>query len=162
MSAIKKRRGPVKGSALPTLRAVAAGPGLSLDVTWDNGAHETVDVGPVVNSYRVFRPLRRNRALFRRVRLGDFGASVTWTDEIDMDALTVARMAQQTRAASMSAQAFRGFLKQAGLSLTGAASALGISRRNIAYFASGSKSVPREVALACHGYVNATDAPPFK
>ena len=38
------------------------------------------------------------------------------------------------------------------LSLDTAAQALGVSRRTLAYYRSGSKSVPRTVALACLGW----------
>ncbi|MDX2142244.1 MAG: DUF2442 domain-containing protein [Rhodospirillaceae bacterium] len=143
---------------LPQLRAVKAGAGFDLRVTWQDGSAETVDIAPVINSYRVFAPLRRNRALFRRVRLGDQGASVVWTDAIDMDAVTIARLARLTRHARMNASTFKLFLSHNRLTLDGAATAIGVSRRNIAYYASGKKPVPREVALACLGYTQALKA----
>jgi hypothetical protein len=127
-------------------------------VTWWDGTIETVDIAPVINSYRVFAPLRRDRALFRRAKLGDYGASVVWTDAIDMDAVTIARLARLTRHARMNATAFKLFLNDNGLTLDGAAAAIGVSRRNVAYYASGKKPVPREVALACLGYTQALKA----
>ncbi len=39
-----------------------------------------------------------------------------------------------------------------GLSLTGAAEALGLSRRQVAYYGSGEHEVPRTVLLACKGW----------
>jgi predicted transcriptional regulator len=39
-----------------------------------------------------------------------------------------------------------------GLSLTDAAEALGLSRRHVAYYASGEHEVPRTVLLACKGW----------
>ena len=39
-----------------------------------------------------------------------------------------------------------------GLSLTDAAEALGLSRRQVAYYASGEHAVPRTVLLACKGW----------
>ena len=39
-----------------------------------------------------------------------------------------------------------------GLSLTDAAEALGLSRRQVAYYASGEHEVPRTVLLACKGW----------
>jgi len=38
------------------------------------------------------------------------------------------------------------------LSFTAAANALGISRRTVAYYASGDKPVPKHIALACKGW----------
>jgi hypothetical protein len=39
-----------------------------------------------------------------------------------------------------------------GLSLSGAAEALGLSRRMIAYYSNGEKQIPRTVLLACKGW----------
>jgi hypothetical protein len=39
-----------------------------------------------------------------------------------------------------------------GLSLSAAAEALGISRRQVAYYASGEEDVPRYILLACKGW----------
>jgi transcriptional regulator with XRE-family HTH domain len=39
-----------------------------------------------------------------------------------------------------------------GLSLSAAAEALGLSRRQVAYYASGEHEVPRTVLLACKGW----------
>jgi transcriptional regulator with XRE-family HTH domain len=39
-----------------------------------------------------------------------------------------------------------------GLSLTDAAEALGLSRRQVAYYVSGEHEVPRTVLLACKGW----------
>jgi hypothetical protein len=39
-----------------------------------------------------------------------------------------------------------------GLSLNAAADALGLSRRQVAYYASGERPVPRTVLLACKGW----------
>jgi transcriptional regulator with XRE-family HTH domain len=39
-----------------------------------------------------------------------------------------------------------------GLSLSQAAEALGLSRRQVAYYASGEHPVPRTVLLACKGW----------
>ncbi len=47
---------------------------------------------------------------------------------------------------------FKAWMKRNGLSLTGAGRALGISRRQVAYYASGRKAVPLFIKLACRGY----------
>jgi transcriptional regulator with XRE-family HTH domain len=41
---------------------------------------------------------------------------------------------------------------QHGFSLSQAAEALGLSRRQVAYYASGGHAVPRTVLLACKGW----------
>lgn len=44
-----------------------------------------------------------------------------------------------------------------GLSLAAAAEALGVSRRTVAYYASGTREVPRTVLLACKGWERARE-----
>jgi hypothetical protein len=39
-----------------------------------------------------------------------------------------------------------------GLSLSGTAQALGLSRRMVAYYSNGEKPVPRPILLACRGW----------
>ena len=52
----------------------------------------------------------------------------------------------------MTAAQFKAWLELHGLSLAGAGRALGLSRRQIAYYKSGAKPVPLVVVLACAGY----------
>jgi predicted transcriptional regulator len=46
---------------------------------------------------------------------------------------------------------FRAWRERQGLSLTGAAQALGLSRRMVAYYESGERIIPKTVMLACKG-----------
>ena len=74
---------------LPRIADVAPGaesrgsPGtapLTLRVRWQQGGESLVDVSGLVGSFRVYAPLREDRALFRRVHVGEHGADVAWTD----------------------------------------------------------------------------------
>jgi hypothetical protein len=62
--------------------AYAGGP-LQLHVVWAEGARaqrsETVDLAPVVGSYKIYRPLRDDPALFSTVRLIEEGNAVAWS-----------------------------------------------------------------------------------
>lgn len=71
---------------LPRIAAVSAAPGLMLHVWWQSGEESLIDVSGPVNTYRVYRPLRDNPALFGQVRLGEYGTDVAWTDWVDMSA----------------------------------------------------------------------------
>ena len=51
----------------------------------------------------------------------------------------------------MRADDFRAWMEAHALTLDGAASALGLSRRMIAYYASGEKPIPKTVLLATEG-----------
>ena len=49
----------------------------------------------MILSFRVYAPLRRSPELLRQVRLGEHGTDVVWTDETDMAADTLWRLARE-------------------------------------------------------------------
>lgn len=137
---------------LPRIATVAPGDRpMTLRIGWANGAESRVDVSGMVSTFRVFEPLRSDRDLFARVRVGEYGTDVVWTDDIDMAAETLWRLAQEQDGRTLSAEAFRHWRERHALTLDGAAQALGISRRMVAYYEEGKKPIPRVVALATRG-----------
>jgi len=134
---------------LPRIAAVALGPKpLTLVVRWRTGEENLVDLSGLIETFRVYAPLRRNDGLFGNVSLGEHGTDVVWTDEIDMSADTLWRLAQEQSGATMSAEAFKTWRERQAYTLDGAARALGLSRRMVAYYEQGAKPIPRVVALA--------------
>ena len=121
---------------------------LTLRVRWQHGGESLVDVSGLVGAFRVYAPLREDRALFRRVHVGEQGTDVAWTDEIDMAADTLWRLAQEQSGKTLTAAAFRAWRERKAYTLDGAARALGLSRRIVAYYEQGEKPIPRTVALA--------------
>lgn len=71
-----------------------------------------------------------------------------WTDEIDMSADTLWRLAREQSGTTMSADAFRHWRQRHAHTLDQAARALGLSRRMVAYYEKGERPIPRVVALA--------------
>jgi DNA-binding XRE family transcriptional regulator len=134
---------------LPRIAEVTAGQQpFTLRIRWDKGGESLVDVSGLIQSFRVYTPLRRSPQRFRQVRLGEHGTDVVWTDEIDMAADTLWRLAQEQSGATMTADAFRSWRQRKAYTLEQAAEALGISRRMVAYYDRGDKPIPRLVALA--------------
>ena len=142
---------------LPRIADVAPGEApLTLRVRWRHGGESLVDVSGLVGAFRVYAPLREDRALFRRVCVGEHGTDVAWTDEpdaghqseIDMPADTLWRLAQEQSGETLTAEAFRAWRERKAYTLDGAAQALGLSRRMVAYYEQGEKPIPRTVALA--------------
>jgi len=134
---------------LPRIRTVSPTKrGYTLNVCWDSGEESLVDVSGLIENFRVFAPLRKSPELFRRVRVGPYGTDIVWTDDIDMAADTLWRLAQEQSGATMTADAFRSWRKRKAYTLEEAAKALGISRRMVAYYDQGEKPIPRVVALA--------------
>jgi DNA-binding transcriptional regulator YiaG len=134
---------------LPRIVAVAAEKEpFTLRVGWDKGDESRVDVSGLIETFRVYEPLRRSPEMFARVRVGEHGADVVWTDEIDMAADTLWRLAREQAGITMSPDAFRNWRERKAYSLDSAARALGVSRRMVAYYEQGAKPIPRVVALA--------------
>ena len=134
---------------LPRIAAVYAdSQPLTLHVRWDKGDENTIDVSGLIETFRVFEPLRRSPELFAQVRLGECGSDIVWNDEIDISAETLWRLAQEQAGLIMSPQAFRRWRERKAYTLDTAAQALGLSRRMVAYYEQGAKPIPRVVALA--------------
>jgi DNA-binding transcriptional regulator YiaG len=134
---------------LPRIVAVSADKKpMALRIRWDSGEESRVDVSNLIETFRVYAPLRHSPDLFRQVHIGEQGTDVVWTDEIDMSADTLWRLAQEQSGLTMSPDAFRHWRERKAYTLDAAARALGISRRMVAYYEQGTKPIPRVVALA--------------
>jgi len=107
-----------------------------------------VDVSGLIETFRLYAPLRHTPELFRQVRLGEHGTDVVWSDAIDMAADTLWRLLQEQSGATMTAETFRHWRERNAYTLDTAARALGISRRMVAYYEKGNRPIPRIVALA--------------
>lgn len=135
--------------ALPRIVAVAPGnKPMTLRVRWDKGDESLINLSGPIETFRVYAPLRRSPEMFRQARVGDQGTDILWTDDIDMSADMLWRLAQEQKGVTLSAKAFRQWRERQAHTLDTAAAALGISRRMIAYYEQGKKPIPRVVALA--------------
>ena len=133
------------------LSASAEGQPFTLRLRWTSGDEGTVDVSGMVERFKLYEPLRQSPDLFRQVWRGEHGTDIVWTDEIDMAADTLWRLAQEQSGATMTADAFRHWRERKAYTLDDAARALGISRRIVAYYEQGNRPIPRVVALATRG-----------
>jgi len=134
---------------LPRIVAVAPGEHpMTLRVRWDKGEARLIDLSGMIQSFRVYAPLRQSPELFRQVRVGEYGTDVVWTDEIDIAADTLWRLAREQAGETMTPDAFRHWRERKAYTLDEAARALGLSRRIVAYYEKGDRPIPRVVALA--------------
>jgi DNA-binding transcriptional regulator YiaG len=127
----------------------------TLRIRWGKADESVVDVSGLIETFRVYEPLRRSPELFAQARLGEHGADVVWSDDIDMSADTLWRLAQEQTGATMSPEAFKRWRERKAYTLDAAARALGLSRRMVAYYEQGAKPIPRVVALATRGLEHA-------
>jgi hypothetical protein len=140
------------GVPLPRISKIRALSDFYLSIVWAEGSRsgrtDSVDLAPVINTYKLYRPLRNNEELFQSARLVNDGNVVEWGDgTIDMSAELIEDIANET----MTPQDFASFLERNGLTQEAAAALLGYSRRQIGNFVSVGP-IPRVVALACYGY----------
>lgn len=135
---------------LPRILSVKAGEKpYTLCIQWNQGKAESIiDVSKVLETFKVYAPLRESHKLFQSVQVGEYGTDIVWSNELDMSADTLWRLAQEQSGMTMSADAFRKWRSKHNYTLDDAAAALGISRRMVAYYEQGKRPIPRVVALA--------------
>jgi hypothetical protein len=115
-----------------------------------NGKALKVDLRELVHRLKGMRPLR-DVAVFARAGVGEGRYSVVWPGEIDVGGGRILELALEQNGRADAVEFIRWRWKH-GLSLTDAANALGLSRRQVAYYLSGEHEVPRYVLLACKGW----------
>jgi len=122
----------------------------TLQLKWLNGRRLPVDLAEPVQRLKGLRPLR-DPTVFARANVGEGGHSVVWPGDLDMGAARLWELALEQNGHADAAEFVRWRWRH-GLSLSAAADALGISRRQVAYYASGEEPVPRYILLACKGW----------
>lgn len=135
----------------PRIAAVQALRPHRVCLEWENGLEETIDLAEPIGRLKALAPLR-DWAVFRRVAVGEWGWSLAWPKGTDLGSDSLWRMAREQSGEAMPAARFRSWRERNGLSLSGAAKALGISRRTIAYYDSGTRLIPKTILLATKGY----------
>jgi Protein of unknown function (DUF2442) len=131
------------------MTAVAAKPPTTLSLQWSNGTRADIDLSAMLRD-RAARALR-DEVEFARVSLDEWGHSVAWPCGIELGAETL-WLETLSATGRDDVRRFLEWRLQHGLSLNGAADALGLSRRMIAYYSNGEKKIPRAILLACKGW----------
>jgi len=122
----------------------------ALRIQWTNGKKLPVDLRDIVHRLKGLRALR-DPTVFARAAVGGGGHSVVWPGDINIGAARLLELGLEQNGRADALEFIR-WRWRYGLSLTAAAEALGLSRRQVAYYASGEQEVPRYVLLACRGW----------
>jgi hypothetical protein len=133
----------VVGRALPRLLSAAPLTGRNVRLRFDDGSERIIDLSPALASKRIFLPLRTDDALFRTLRVSEYGDSIEWDGGLDFSAIWLDRLPN----AAMSNDEFRDIMSDLGMTLDGMALALEISRRQVAHYRDNA-SIPKHIALA--------------
>lgn len=131
------------GSSLPRIARAEVLDGRKVRIIWQSGESKVVDLAPALESRRIYIPLRHDDALFRSLRVSDYGNAIEWGDALDFSAVWLARLPP----AEFQNADFRAAMTALDMTLDGMAAALGISRRMIAEYRKD-KPIPRHIGLA--------------
>jgi len=123
----------------------------ALLITWNNGRVVSVNIAEAIHAFRVLEPLR-DPAVFHQAEVGQWGFDVVWPNDIELSAATLYRLGMEQAGQAMPKSAFKAWMHRHGLSLTGAAEALHLTRRTITAYSSGPNPIPYHIALACKGW----------
>ncbi len=130
----------------PKILSVEALEPYRLRTTWSTGEVLDVNVERILSKPALKEILKPE--VFARVHTDGF--SIEWIDtELGPD--NVYAWAKE-QAGEVSHEMFGGWMYRNKLSLSGAAEALGISRRMVSYYRTAHKSIPRAIWLACLGW----------
>lgn len=143
-----------RGSNTPSIRQVRPGADRLLVITWRGGAESTVDVSRHLAVFPLFAPLRIDDALFRSVVIGAWGWCVHWSDDMEIAADTLWRLALEQGSAWL-----REWRTGHAMTQAEAAAALGVSPRMWRYYEAGSHLLPKTVRLAAIGFDAQARAP---
>lgn len=130
------------------LEVVALEP-YKLRIKWDTGENLDVDVENQLRSIAAYAPIL-DPDVFKQVHIAEWGGSIEWFDTEFGDDNVYAWTRQQM--GEVSHEMFLDWMRRNNLSLSGAAEALGMSRRMVTYYRMGRKRIPKYVWLACLGW----------
>jgi hypothetical protein len=122
-----------------------------LKISYADGADFNVDLTDWIKTTSVLKPLQ-GQSLFASAKLSELGRAVEFgKGEIDLAADNLRNLAIE-QSGGIGHERIWNWMHDNNLTLDGAAEVLGISRRMLAYYRNGEKSIPRHIWLACVGW----------
>lgn len=131
------------GGPLPRIRKAVHIGDMTVQIEWDDGKEDTIDLTPAIMSHRHFVSLRRDPDLFSRFVVRERGDSLVWPGGQELSASWIEELATET----LNNAQFRQAMADLRLSLDGMAARLGVARRLIADYRKD-KPIPQVIALA--------------
>jgi len=123
---------------------------LNLVITWSTGETLACDLATTVKHHAALASFG-DPAVFSQVAVEEWGHGLDWPDGLDLGADRLYQLCRE-QAGLLSPAGFDEWIKKNRLSLSTAAEALGMTRRMIAHYRSGSRPIPKTVQLACIGW----------
>jgi hypothetical protein len=123
---------------------------LVLAITWSTGETLSVDLAPLVNRNAPLFPLADPK-IFGQAVVEEWGHGIDWPEGIDLGADRLYELGRE-QSGLFSPASFDRWITDNNLSLSSAAEAIGMTRRMIAHYRSGTRPIPKTVQLACIGW----------
>ena len=121
-----------------------------IELTWSTGETLNVNLADLPKRNAAFAELA-DPAFFAQMTLGEWGHGIGWPGGLDLGADRLYELSRE-QAGLPTAGEFEAWMERNHLSLTVAAESLGMTRRMIAHYRTGSKPIPIVVGLACRGW----------
>lgn len=132
----------------PSIKAAQIIGPLTIEIDWTTG--ETL----CLNLTGILRPpfdLLHDPDFFSRMEADEWGAGLNWPNGLDLGADRLYELCREQAGLPTPSQ-FNAWMERNGLSLATAAETLGMTRRMIAHYRTGSRPIPKVVGLACEGW----------
>lgn len=137
----------------PRLESAQGLSGLRLKLVFVDGSVYTVSLAQSIEKLPGLRPLQDPKSFKKATVVEGEGWTVEWPElDIQIGADTLWLDAQAQNAVDENTRVFASWRAANGLSLAQAAKALGMTPRTMSAYGTGSRPVPRHVALACKGW----------
>ena len=137
----------------PRLESVRALSDYRLQLVFRDGSAYTVSLANSFDKFPGLEPLQDKAAFAKAQIIESEGWTVEWPElDIQIGADTLWLDARAQNAVDENTRVFAQWRAENGLTLTQAAQALGMTPRTMSAYGTGSRPVPRYVALACKGW----------
>lgn len=134
-----------------TIKALSVRGPAALLLTFADGATLPLDLSDTIQKHPALAALA-DPALFSRARLDALGGYVVWVDdELELAADNLRHLAIE-QAGGIGHERLHTWMHRHKLRQEQAAEAIGVSRRMLNYYLSGSRAIPKTVWLACLGW----------
>jgi hypothetical protein len=134
-------------SKAPRLESVRALSRTQLEVRYTYGRQFVLDLSGLVDELPAFAPLQ-DPAQWATAQVTDGGWTLEWACGASLDSDRVLEMAMEQAGLQANIE-FRHWQDRHHFSLAGAADILGLTRRTVSQYRTGSRPIPKVVGLAC-------------
>jgi hypothetical protein len=120
-----------------------------------------INLETLIKENQLLTPLN-DKSLFNQAVVNEWGTAVTWNDGVELAADNLRAEAVE-QSGGISHERIWNWMYRNDLTLDTAARALGISRRMIAYYRNGERTIPKHIWYACLGWEQfGNDKPDYK